>query len=189
MGVSSFTPTVQAGRPTQANDVGTTATGGITVDEFGVGPVRMTRLTFNNVTFNTTYSSATNTNGGVSVYTMPRGLVAIRGATCRISGTVSGSVAVASAFSVGSVVAANDNALSSTEADIIPSTAFTPTAGVIATTQARSSSAPGLYNGQSTPQQIFFNLASGADYGAARTVTLNGWIIIGWELLGDTSVS
>lgn len=91
-------------------------------------------------------------------------------------------------FSVGTVIAANDNALTSTEADIIASTAM-PQAVAGATTAKGYSAASVRLDGTTTPKDLYLNfLIDDADQdidASSATLVANGTIVIHWTNLGD----
>lgn len=91
-------------------------------------------------------------------------------------------------FAIGSAIAANDNALTSTEADIIASTTM-PQAVAGATTAKGFSAAQVRLDGTATPKDLYLNfLIDDADQdidAAAATLVVNGTITVHWTNLGD----
>lgn len=189
MSLTTHTPTMGLGRPAQCNDVGSSPSGLITVEEFGPpgSSIRQTKFTFNSATFTLTDNGATG-SGGLQVYDFPRGNITVLNAVSRLTYSISGSLTDAGLVSsVGSAVAAADGTLTSTEADIIASTATASTAGA-ATFNGRLSAAAFL-NGTSTAADLYLNAASANDPVGNKTVTVTGWLIVTWINGGDNSIA
>lgn len=128
---------------------------------------------------------------GQKIYDMPEGAIMILGATADL--TVSKDSAGVNDdfdgdFSVGTVTAGNDATLSSTEANIIPSTA-TPQATSGATTAKGQSTGAATIDGTTTAADIYLNfLVDDADHdvgGTAANLVVSGTVTILWANLGD----
>jgi len=189
MSATAMTPTMGLGRPIQCNDVGSGPASLVTVEEYsppGI-PLRQTKFTFNSATL-TFNDNGTTGSGGLQVYDFPKGNITVLNAVSKLTYSISGSLTDAGLVSsVGSVTAAADGTLTSTEADIIASTATASTSGA-ATFSGRLSAAAFL-NGTSTAADLFLNLASANDPVGAKTVTVTGWLIVTWINGGDNTIS
>lgn len=129
--------------------------------------------------------------GGLKIFDFPQGSVVIQGATANLVVTKSSAGVTATwngDFSVGTVTAANDATLSSTEANIIPSTA-TPAAVAGVTSAKGRSTAALLLDGTATAVDAYINfLVDDADHDITTTpcnLILNGTVTILWANMGD----
>lgn len=135
MSVLNQTPAIHKTRPTNTNDVGTVpATVSARVEEFGgPGHTRITRLTFVDHVVTMTDATTSGCHGAFKFYDLPQGLVLVQGyninlTTAAGSGGITDTAAVV--LSVGTATAGTDNAtLTTTEADVVPQTSGTLTAG------------------------------------------------------------
>lgn len=167
------------------------AAGGASATEYGSqGGVNRTVLTLENVVIPVTDSGgAAGGQGTVKVYDFPEGSIAILGALFNLT-TLAGAGGItdtaALVGSLGSVAAgAGDSTLTTTEADMIPSTVGTLTGG--AGTLRNDSAAPAAaFDGTTTPLDAILNVAvPDAGITANDTLTVNGTIVICWLHLGD----
>lgn len=112
--------------PTGVANVGAKNGTGVTAAE-GKSNIHATTLTLASVTLTTTDNGTNGASGNLKVYDLPSGNIVILGAAGSLTLTGGGGVASNSAvvLSVGSVAAGADATLSSTEANIVPSTAAT----------------------------------------------------------------
>lgn len=127
----------------------------------------------------------------LKVFDFPEGLVSILGATVNLALTKSATGVNATwngDVSLGSVAAAGDATLTSTEANIVPSTA-TPAAVAGATTAKALSTAGVLLDGTNTAVDLYLNvLVDDADQDVTTTPTnliANGTITVLWANMGD----
>lgn len=191
MSATTHTPTMVLGRPVQCNDVGSSPTGLVTVEEYGPpgSPIRQTKFTFNSATFTLTRTSGTIASGGLQFYDLPKGNINILNAVAKLAFSIAGAGSYSNLVSsIGSVAADTSNGtLTSTEADVIASTATASTSGA-ATFNGRLSSAPVL-NGTSTASDLFLNMATSDDVTSSRVVTVTGWVIVTWINGGDFSIA
>jgi hypothetical protein len=191
MSITTHTPTMGLGRPPQANDVGSSPSSSITAEEFGAvgSPVRTTKLTFTNVTFTLTRTSGTIASGGVQCYDFPKGGVSFLGAAAKLTYSIAGSGTYANLVSsVGTVAALTDNAtLTTTEANVIASTASASSSGAASFTGAMTATA--AVNGTGTAADLYLNAATSDDISSSRVVTVNGWLIVHWIAGGNTDVA
>jgi len=172
--------------PGKSMSVGSAATGVTSVDsETGLN---RTVLTLVNASVATVDAGAAGAHGTMPLYTFPEGLIAILAATMNLTiarvgtGLTTTSAIVAA---IGSVVAATDNAtLTSTEADILPSTASTLTAGAGVT--KGKTTAVAVLDGTTTPVVARLNFAT-PDAGSTATDALlvNGTVTLLWSNAGD----
>lgn len=165
---------------------------GLSVVENGAGPLRQTVLTFDDVAFALTDVAATVAYSGKKVYDFPAGSIKIFGATANLALTKSAAGVNADwdgDFGVGTVTASNNATLSSTEQDIIPTTA-TPQAVTGATTaKGRNAADIAPFDGTTTAVDVYLNfLVDDADQDVTTTPTnliVNGTLTITWTNLGD----
>ena len=163
--------------------VGDDAGATVSALERGVGLVHQTVLTL----AATPLALADGDHGtGVKIYDFPAGDILVLGATCNLVVTSTNVEGGGATFpmALGSVVGADDNALTSTEADIIPSTAI---AGGSAKDFHASLAASILFQrAGGTDLDLFLNAAITAAV-ATNTVaiTSTGTITITWVNLGD----
>lgn len=168
-------------------DAGAAAGTGVTAAQ-GAVVTRKTRITLDGAEVTMTDATTNGNHGGLKIYDFPTGLIRIVGAIAAVSveGLDTGVDADAAVVaSLGTVVVANTNeTLTSTEADIIASTAatFTDAAG----TFNGVSAADVTFDGTGTPKGLYINFAvPGADADGGDTFTLDGYVDIFWEFLGD----
>lgn len=183
------TPSQRDDRPFVANTVGTLANvAGLTVKEFGYGPDRQTLFIFVNVAITVTDNGATG-SVGTKLYDYPKGLIDTAGGTSKLTYAYTSATDANLVSGVGSVTAAADGTLATTEQDLIPSTA-TAIASSIGTFSGKTVTRPTtLLDGTATAKSIFFNLATSSDPGASAVVTVNGWLLVKWANLGDLSLA
>ena len=120
-------------------------TTGVTAAEYGDGVIHQTVLTLSSVAITMTDAGAAGSHGSKKVYDFPAGLIHILGATTNLT-TLAGSGGIgdtgALVGSLGSVAVATDNAtLTSTEANVVPSTDGTLVGGA-GTLKGKSTTAP-----------------------------------------------
>lgn len=158
----------------------------VSVEEYAFKPRRI-RYTFTNLVITMTDATTNGNHGGHKFADFNAGVLVCIGAISNLSLVAAAGIDADAALigSVGSVVAATANeALTSTEADIIPSTVCTLTdsAGVMDgefTTLA-------ALNGTGTAVDLYLNfVAPGADATANSTITVNGYIDLIVLPLGD----
>lgn len=155
-----------------------------------IGVVRRTVLTLTDLSVAMVDAGAAGSQGSHKLYDFPVGNISILGATMDLT-TLAGAGGIgdtgALVGSIGTVAAAADNAtLTSTEADIIPSTSGTLSSGA-GTLKGKSTTALiATFDGTSTAKDALLNLAvPDAGSSADDTVTLNGTIILTWVNHGD----
>lgn len=170
---------------------GAVAGTGVTVEEGGNGIVNVTTITFTDAPVALTDEGGVVAYGGLKVYDMPAGLIHILGAVQDIALTKSSAGVNADwdgDVGVGTVTASNNNSLSSTEQNIIPTTATPQAVAGVSTADGVSTGAVTL-DGTGTAIDIFVNLlVDDADHNVAGTpcnLILNGTLTITWLNLGD----
>lgn len=166
---------------------------GLTCAEYGDGIVHKTVLTFADVDFALTDEAGVVAYVGQKVYDFPAGAILMLGAVLDVDLTKS-SAGVNDDWDgdvgVGTTTAGNNNALATTEQDIIPTTA-TPQAVAGATTANAQSTASEnkVHDGTSTAKDCFVNfLVDDADHdvtGTACNLIANGTLTLHWINLGD----
>lgn len=180
------TPTQTRRRPESVATVATIASAASAyakIENAGIGPLRQIVLTITNIPLTTADNGASGTNGYVQLLDFPAGLVNILGCVTDIDFTVSNSDANWLG-SIGTVQAAADATLSSTEANIVPSTAADATSGT-GTFNAVNTTAAILLDGTSTAVDVYLNAASSTNPSGAPTVTASGTITLTYIMCGD----
>lgn len=182
----TFTSTLKT-----AGNVGAVAGTGVTGVEYGDGVMHQTVITCTNVAVALADEAGVIAYGGIKVYDFPEGVILVLGAIADLDLTKSSAGVNADwdgDFSLGTVTAANDADLTSTEADILPKTA-TPQAAAGATTANGANVAVAFLDGTTTAKDVFVNLlVDDADHdvtGTACNLILNGTITLTWAKLGD----
>lgn len=155
----------------------------------GDGPVKRTTITLSSYPITMTDEAGVVAYGGSKIYDMPAGNILIFGATADLSILKSGSGINADFdgdFGLGTVTASNNATLSSTEQNIIPTTA-TPQAVAGATTaKGINTAAIAPLDGTATAVDIYLNaLIDDADQNGGGTLYFTGTITITWMNLGD----
>lgn len=155
---------------------------------------RTLKLTFSDVSIALVDEAGVVAYAGLKIADLPEGAILLQGAVADLALTKS-SAGVNDDwdgdFSIGTVTASNNGTLSSTEANIIPSTA-TPQATSGATTakgESTSTEAGTIIDGTTTPVDVYLNfLVDDADHDVTTTpcnLIVNGTIEIHYALLGD----
>lgn len=162
-----------------------------TFKETSVGPLIQTVITLSANSVTITDATTAGAHGSLKLFTCPSGLITFYGAYASISltagaGGIADDAAVVAA--IGTAATATDNAaLTTTEADIIPSTALTLASGTIAATDMKSTGTqiPTTFDGTSTAKFASLNFAvPDADSSANDTLAVTGDIFITWLLHG-----
>lgn len=156
-----------------------------------MGHIHRSLFTFTNMVITTTDGTTNGAQGSQKIYTFPRGLILILGGTANLTITGDGTGVINTAVvvgAVGSVAPANDATLTSTEANMIPSTASTLTAGA-GVTKGRGVTQTyfdNTTNTNSTQLSANLNFAMpDASSTANGTITVTGTVEICWINLGD----
>lgn len=129
--------------------------------------------------------------GSSKIFDFPQGSIIIQGATANLAVTKSSTGVTATFngdFAVGTAAADNTATLTTTEANIIPSTP-TPAATAGATTAKGRSTAAVTLDGTTTAVDAYINfLVDDADHDVTTTpanLILNGTVTILWANMGD----
>lgn len=166
---------------------------GVAATEYGDGSFHRTVLTFTDHAIALADQATVVAYGGSKVYDMPAGAILFLGAVADLDLTKSSAGVNADwdgDVGVGTVTASNNATLSSTEQNIIPTTA-TPQAVAGATTANAQSTATenAVVNGTATPVDVYLNLlVDDADHDVTGTpcnLIINGTLTIYWVNLGD----
>jgi hypothetical protein len=173
---------------TTTRNVGSAGTG-CTATEYGNGIVHTTVLAVSALDVTMTDAGAAGCHGTSNLYTFPVGGVTILGATGDLTLTAgAGGIGdtAAAVWSVGTVAVGTDNAtLTTTEADIISSTASTLVAGV-KNAQGTGPGTVAFFNGTSSAKVARLNIAvPDADSSASDTFTVAGTVNISWLFTPD----
>jgi len=184
------TPQTQARRQPSTGNLNTTLTlntavGGLKSTIVNDRLVQQYVLTLTNVSITTT-DNGTLASGNIKLFDLPAGNYLVLGATadCTTAAGAGGLTDTAPmVYAIGTAAAAADATLTSTEADIMPSTAGT-LAGGVGVIDGRNP-AVAFINGTSATS-IYLNTAV-ADAGttASDTLTVNGTIVLTLVNLGD----
>lgn len=164
------------------------ANAGAVVDE-SVGTIRTT-LKLSNQVITMTDATTAGCQGSIKLYDFPACNLLFLGATCDLTVTAgTGGIADTAAVvaSVGTAAASNaDATLTATEADLIPSTAATLTAGAGAAKGKTLTAGVVVFDGTTTAKDAYLNLAI-PDAGSTGndTITVSGTVTLVWANLGD----
>lgn len=165
---------------------------GLTITETGQGALRTSILNLTNVSITITRNGTTSVYGGLQLATFPEGVHNLVGAVASLTitrGETTNMTATAPLVAaVGSVTASNNATLSSTEADAVPSVAYTLVAGTKSSGGHLATAA--IYDGHTTARPVFLNIAgdNATDQCVATgnsSVTVSGSIVLHWAQLGD----
>lgn len=152
--------------------------------------IRTVHVNFTNYSLSLARTTTTNVYGGVKLFDFPIGGVFVVGAVAKITTAGDGTNIAATAplvWSLGTATAGNDATLTSTEANIIPSTVGTlaASAGTFKNTTLATAAA---FAGFSSATACYLNCAgdnaANASATAAGTVTVNGTVDITYIALG-----
>lgn len=200
MSATIASPSIRRGRPSGQDTVGAAVANiGVAAAEYGgEGPVRQTVLTLTStpvVTGNTSGASF----GSQKLYDFPEGRVLILGVTAYFSSITFNTAAGATGdiagggsgdYSLGSTATA-DATLSSTDVDLLPSTAMLDpfVSGVGRSNVGSALAAAAQFDGTTTAVDMYLNAiiddADVSDGAASDSVYFTGTITFTWMLLGD----
>lgn len=161
----------------------------VRVDEQGFGRLQVTKFTFNALPITMTDEAGVVAYGGSQIYDFPAGNILILGATSDLTVVKSGAGINADFdgdFGLGTVTAGNNNALATTEQNIIPTTA-TPQAVAGATTaKGINIAAIAPLDGTATAIDLFLNfIIDDADQDGGGTLLISNTLYVIWINLGD----
>jgi hypothetical protein len=163
---------------------------GVTVEERGDGVLHQTVFTLVSTSLTITDHTAAGAHGSIKLYDFPAGLIHFLGGSTNLT-TLAGAGGVtdtaALVGSVGSVTTATDNAtLTTTEADFIPSTTGTLTAGAGTLLGKATASQIAVFDGTATAPDAYLNVAiPDAGCSANDTLAVSGTITLTWINHGD----
>lgn len=165
--------------------------GAVNIVEEREGTLHRTIITLTNLIVPTVDHTTNGGQGTSLLYTFPRGLIELAGATSNLSivGDGTGITATSAVVSsIGSVVAAADATLTSTEADFVPSFAATlaSSLGVVKGQGVTKKFFDNTTNTNATQLTANLNFAT-PDAGStgAGTITVSGTINLSWYNHGD----
>lgn len=174
--------------------VGTPNLAGVSVSHETFGSRIEATILLENLTVALTDNAGVIAYLGAKIYDAPEGAILFLGASADL--TIQKSSAGVNAdwdgdFALGTATASNNNTLTSTEADLIPSTS-TPQAVASRTTAkgvSTSTEACKVFNGTATPMDVYLNvLVDDADHNVGATacnLIFNGTIKLHYINLGD----
>lgn len=179
-------------RPSSINQVATlpSSLSGVSINEYGPSnsSFRTTVLTLSSLSITMTDEAGVVAYGGKQLLDMPEGGILFLGCHADLDITKSGAGINADFdgdFGLGTVTASNNNSLSSTEQNLIPTTS-TPQAAAGVTTANGQSTAVAFIDGNSTPADVYLNfLIDDADQNGGGALLVSGTIIIHWVPLGN----
>lgn len=186
--------TVESGGAIEtAKGVGAAAGTGVVAQEFGDGVFHKTVLTLTNVAVALTDEAGVVAYGSQKVYDFPAGAILLLGAVADLDVTKSSAGVNADwdgDFGLGTAAAGNNNALATTEQDILPTTATPQAAAGVTTAKGQSTATENkVHDGTSTAIECHLNvLVDDADHNVAGTacnLIFNGTITLHWINLGD----
>jgi outer membrane lipoprotein-sorting protein len=158
--------------------------------ESSVGPLKQVQIVFDGHVVTMTDATTAGIHGSQKLFTCPKGLVMILGAHALLTITAGEGGLTTTAqivAAIGTAAAATDNAtLTSTEADIVASTAMTLVAGTdTETLKSTDTEMPAIYDGTSTAKEVFLNFAA-ADAQASDddTLTVDGTVTVTYLQMG-----
>lgn len=160
-----------------------------TVDEQSAGVVHQTTITLNSYSLTMTDNASDACYGGVKIFDFPEGNILILGCTASLAVTKSGSGINADFdgdFSVGTATAGADATLSSTEANVIASTATPQAVSGVTTATGINTAAIDPLDGTATAKDLYLNFL--VDYGdqtGGGALLLTGTVKTTWVNLGD----
>jgi hypothetical protein len=167
---------------------------GLTVTHDGAGAYRKTVLHFKDVAFAMTDVASTVAYSGKKIYDLPDGAILFLGAHANLALTKS-SAGINDDwdgdFGLGTVTASNNATLSSTEQDLIPTTATPQAAGGATTAKGVSTGTEALkiLDGTGTAKDVYLNfLVDDGDQDVTTTpanLIVNGTVELFWINLGD----
>lgn len=170
--------------------VGTKNGTGVTVKELS-GGMKKTVLTFANVSIPITDATTNGAYGSLKIYDFPEGNLMYAGGTtnltiARVGTNITTTAAIVG--SVGTVAATADATLTSTEADLIPSSTGTLTAGA-GTLKGKSVTANlAILDGTTTAKDAYLNFAmpdAATTANVNDALLVNGTITLLWANAGD----
>lgn len=186
----------RAGQTTAAKvDLGTPAGTGVSMSESRSGAqVRSVVLSLKNVAVPLVDEAGVVAYGSLKVLDLPAGLIVFLGAVMDLALTKS-SAGVDAAWDgdvgLGTAAAGNNNALATTEQDLVPTTPTPQAVSGATTADAKSTSTEGckLLDGTSTAKDVFLNLlVDDTDHDVTATpcnLIVNGTIKMSYLVLGD----
>lgn len=169
---------------------------GLSVHETGKGKYRETRFVFDGMEVTMVDAAGTIAYGSQKIYDFLEGVVEVlgsRGKLTRVERTAAGfEDAFDGDFAVGTVAAAADNNLTSTEANIVPKTATAQaSSGVSAGGAAVATTRAGTLDGSATPVDLYLNLIVDDDDHDITTTPSNlkvwGEVVVQWIDVGDNA--
>jgi len=153
------------------------------------GGFHKTVISFGGTAVAMTDAGAAGSSGSLKLLTLPEGVIAFLGATTNLTIARLGTAITATAAvvgSVGTVAAAADATLTSTEADFVPSSAATLTAGAGALKGKSLTAGIAVFDGATTAKDVFLNFAI-PDAGSTGndSLVVSGTVTLVWASLGD----
>lgn len=165
-----------------------TAALGIVQRQYAGGPFHQTIIQFTNAAIPSTDNTTNGAQAPIQLLDFPAGVITIVGASSNLT-IVGGAGLTATAAvvcSLGSVTAAVDATLTSTEADWMPSTTATLTGSAGACKGEITTALLAVQDGTSTAKDLWLNFAvPDAGSTANTTITVNGTVTVTWIFSQD----
>jgi hypothetical protein len=185
--------TIESGGELTSPNIGAVAGTGVTVKELGAGNHKTTVFTFVNTPVVLADAAGVVAYGGLKIYDFPQGFLYLQGAVADLAITKSSAGVNADwdgDIGFGTVTAGNNNALATTEQNIIPTTATPQAAAGVTTGKCQSTATEhAIIDGHTTAADLFVNLlVDDADHDVTTTpcnLILNGTLTLAWLFMGD----
>jgi hypothetical protein len=143
--------------------------------------MRQTLLVFNSTVLTLTDNGA-NGSGSIQLLDFPKGNINLFNVVGNLTYTLAAFVNAGLVSSIGTATAAADATLTSTEADVIASTA---TAMNVTATFAPRLGTMAILNGTGTATDMFLNVATANDPVGNKALAVTGWLLVTWAHGGD----
>lgn len=134
---------------------------GLSGKSMGAGHFRTLELSFSNMPISMVDEAGVVAYGSQKIVDMPEGAIVVLGAVANLTFTEAATGINADFdgdFGIGTTAAGNNNALATTEQDIIQTTATVQAVSSVAVAKAVRTGAPAAFDGTVTPVDLYLNL-------------------------------
>lgn len=168
--------------PATGNDLAVTnvpSSGTIRVSERGEAHIRQITVEVINVPISVTDGATSGAGGGIKLFDFPAYVNTVLSGVARLSTNVTAGLTNAIKYGVGSTITDATDNLSSTRANVIPSSSITIASSTGSATSAVYTATPVVLDGRSSAQSLFLNFGviDANATTAAHTVTVTGVLI------------